>query len=295
MTTSSEYCNNAEWSREALISKTKKRIEEVKKYYDVWFKVTTNTSFKPPKDLSKVTETFNHAFNDLNYKLERLKVILTLLENDQNLMQCILDKNTINDLIKKYNESMQSGTKSIKLYEQDSNARDFFKIAFKESSNEGYPNTIVEKTIKFHFEKLKGLINSIDTENLEESKKLGLRDVQKLIRPPELNLNSIDDKYVQRITSCINSMCTVVFMRNQSINETPVDYASESRCDTNKVLKDAKTILIPFLKYKSMTNANAAAVKKGGRKNKTGGRKNKTVARKIMRRRSCRKNQKLVV
>jgi hypothetical protein len=236
------------------------------------------------KELSKVTETFEYEVGNLKYKLHRLKVILKLLENDTTLTICSINDKMINKLIDEYNKTnMNSLTKSIKWSSNpDIKAIKLFENVFNKSENESHPNTIVEKTIKFHFEKLKGLIDSIDSENLEKSNTSSLA-VHKL-KPPELNLNLINDTYVQRITSYIDSMCTVVFTRNQGINETTDDNARESSCYENQVLKDAKNILIPFLKYKSTITPV-----------KTGGRKNKTVARKIMRRRSCRKKQKLVV
>ena len=248
-TVASEYCNDKGWSHTELIFNTKKRIEEVQKYYDIWLKVTTDMRFKLKTKLSVVTETFNHAFNDLKYKLERLKVILKLLNNDPNLMQCKLDKNTINELIQKYNASTQSGVDNNNLYVQDSSARIFFTNALKESVNEGYPNAIVEKTIESHFDKLK-----------EFAKSNILKDL------PELNIASPN---IENITQYVNSAC------NKDCNKP----------ETNQVLKNAVTILIPFLKYKSITNSAV----------KTGGRKHKTATRKMRCRRSYRKKRKLLV
>lgn len=103
-TVASEYCNDKGWSHTELIFNTKKRIEEVQKCYYALFNVITHDNFNLSEDLSVVTETFNHAFEFVRYKLERLKVILKLLNKGPTLAQCVLDKNTIDQLIDEYNK-----------------------------------------------------------------------------------------------------------------------------------------------------------------------------------------------
>ena len=263
-TVASEYCNDKGWSHAELISNTKKRIEEVKGYYNALLNFITHEKFKPSNLSVRVTETFDHALKDLDYKLERLKVILKLLDKDPTLAQCVLDQNTINQLIVNYNKSTQSGVDTINPYNSTITAREFFKNALKESVNEGSPNRIVEKTIKYHFDKLKEFAKSNNPKsNNPKSNNPKSNNPKDL---PELNIASPN---IENITQYVNSAC------NKDCNKE----------DTNQVLKNAMTILIPFLKYKISTNKTV----------KTGGRKHKTATRKMRCRRSYRKKRKLLV
>ena len=134
------------------------------------------------------------------------------------------------------------------------------------------------------------LITSMDNTRLIEFKNANLPPPPRpLIPPPELppDFELIDDNYVNKISSYIDDGCRRDFMQIHS-NKEYDDSKPASLCndpETNQVLKNAMTILIPFLKYKSMTNSVV----------KTGGKKHKSATRKMRCRRSYRKKRKLLV